>query len=137
VTSLPVRRDSDLGKALNYHLHTWAVRNLNRAVQFGWIPRGERCEDCGEPHNGGKGPRANLNAHHEDYARPFDVRWLCRLCHAKAHAALAARGIAGQRTADLLPPRPRSRRAAVEARARLALWREHQPPRLRRAAGAA
>lgn len=34
------------------------------------------CERCGS---------ANVFAHHEDYSRPLDVRWLCRPCHRAEH----------------------------------------------------
>jgi len=27
----------------------------------------------------------NVHAHHDDYSRPLDVRWLCPRCHAIAH----------------------------------------------------
>lgn len=35
------------------------------------------CECCGE---------ARTQAHHDDYARPLDVRWLCRRCHDDLHS---------------------------------------------------
>ena len=38
------------------------------------------CEVCGT--------RVNVHAHHDDYAKPLDVRWLCRPHH-EAHHALA------------------------------------------------
>ncbi len=35
------------------------------------------CEQCGDP---------RVEAHHDDYSRPLDVRWLCPLCHRRWHA---------------------------------------------------
>ncbi len=29
--------------------------------------------------------RSAIVADHEDYAKPFDVTWLCRECHTEAH----------------------------------------------------
>ena len=37
----------------------------------------EACEVCGD---------ATAEAHHDDYARPLEVRWLCRKHHRAAHA---------------------------------------------------
>jgi ribosomal protein S27AE len=50
-------------------------RAVARARQAGdLVP--EPCESCAEP---------RALAHHDDYARPLDVRWLCRKCHARWH----------------------------------------------------
>lgn len=35
------------------------------------------CETCGS--------RRNVEAHHDDYARPLDVRWLCKSHHRQHH----------------------------------------------------
>lgn len=35
------------------------------------------CEVCGE---------AEVQMHHEDYTKPLDVRWLCKIHHAEHHA---------------------------------------------------
>lgn len=39
-----------------------------------------RCETCGA--------EVRLDAHHDDYSRPLDVRWLCPGCHKRHHMAL-------------------------------------------------
>jgi hypothetical protein len=38
----------------------------------------EMCELCDQP-------AEHMHAHHEDYDRPLDVRWLCARCHATLH----------------------------------------------------
>jgi hypothetical protein len=56
---------------------------LNKAVRRGQITR-QPCEVCGESptnHNGTSG----VQAHHDDYSKPLDVRWLCTFCHAAHH----------------------------------------------------
>jgi hypothetical protein len=36
------------------------------------------CEVCGDT--------IETHAHHDDYAKPLEVRWLCRRCHKRHHA---------------------------------------------------
>lgn len=50
----------------------WAV---NRAIAAGRLVR-QPCANCGA---------AKSQAHHSDYSKPLDVRWLCQPCHMKAH----------------------------------------------------
>ena len=54
-----------------YKAHT-LVRN---AIRSGKLIKKD-CEKCG---------REDTHAHHEDYARPLEVRWLCPPCHAEEH----------------------------------------------------
>lgn len=39
--------------------------------------------------SGGIGTK-NLQAHHEDYSKPLDVRWACRKCHLESHGKWSA-----------------------------------------------
>ena len=50
----------------------WAVSN---AIRYGKLQR-QPCEVCGE---------TKSHAHHDDYNKPLDVKWLCHGCHWKRH----------------------------------------------------
>jgi len=50
------------------------------AIRNGVLVRPSACEGC---KSGGK-----IEAHHEDYGKPLDVRWLCAKCHPEAHCVL-------------------------------------------------
>ena len=52
-----------------------AVTLLNRAGRRGEIQR-QPCEVCGA---------AEVDAHHDDYDKPLEVRWLCRRHHWQEH----------------------------------------------------
>lgn len=45
------------------------------ALSVGWLTRAD-CEQCGA---------SDTVAHHDDYQRPLDVRWLCHVCHRRWH----------------------------------------------------
>lgn len=55
-----------------------AHRAVAAAIRSGILERGTACETCGTPDN--------LHAHHDDYAKPLEVRWLCALHHFREHA---------------------------------------------------
>lgn len=53
---------------------------LSYALKSGALGRGSQCDQaddscCGE-----------LSAHHDDYSKPLEVRWLCRSHHSRYHA---------------------------------------------------
>jgi ribosomal protein S27AE len=61
----------------------------SEAIRKGELTR-STCETCGAE---------KAEAHHDDYSKPLDVRWLCRQCHAAHHRgprqienAMCARG---------------------------------------------
>ena len=53
-----------------------AKNAVGNAVRDGKLLR-EPCEVCGE--------RRNVHGHHDDYAKPLDVRWLCAAHHRQWH----------------------------------------------------
>jgi hypothetical protein len=56
----------------------WARQVTRRAVAKGILTR-LPCQVCGD---------LFTEAHHHDYSKPLDVRWLCFICHRKEHGQL-------------------------------------------------
>lgn len=52
--------------------------DANHAIRDGLLVR-KPCEVCGA---------RKVEAHHDDYAKPLDVRWLCKLHHTELHYAI-------------------------------------------------
>lgn len=59
---------------------------VEKAVARGLLQR-KPCEVCGADGRMADG-RPEVQAHHDDYARPLEVRWLCQKHHHEAHKAL-------------------------------------------------
>jgi len=59
----------------NRHLQRRALYIVREALRHGEISR-EPCVVCGSE---------EVQGHHEDYAEPLDVIWLCRLHHSWRH----------------------------------------------------
>jgi ribosomal protein S27AE len=53
-----------------------ARNEVRKALRKGILKK-ELCEICGNP---------IVEAHHDDYNKPLDVRWLCEDCHDDIHA---------------------------------------------------
>lgn len=69
------KRELDSSKKRIPTIKTSARQKLNYAVKVGKIIKPERCEECNKTHR--------ITAHHQDYANPLDVEWLCYECHGK------------------------------------------------------
>ena len=55
-----------------------AHQAVRQAVETGVLTRPDACEECGR--------ECRPQAHHDDYAKPLDVAWLCVRCHQRLHA---------------------------------------------------
>lgn len=54
---------------------------VNNAVKNGQLKRPNNCQECGR--------EKRLTAHHNDYNKPLEVRWLCYECHGKYHRKIS------------------------------------------------
>ena len=78
---------TDRGRgAANKAKKRWIERNLvkrgasiivGNAVRDGKLTKPDKCSECGA---GGR-----IHGHHDDYAMPLSVRWLCPACHSRWH----------------------------------------------------
>lgn len=50
---------------------------VNQAVKSGSLQKPMHCQRCSR--------ERDLHAHHADYLKPLDVKWLCVVCHAEEH----------------------------------------------------
>ena len=63
-----------------------AAHNLvNDAVMRGALVRPDACSECGVSPPPRRDGGTQIEAHHDDYNRPLDVRWLCKRCHRAWH----------------------------------------------------
>lgn len=53
-----------------------ARSDVSNALKDGRLER-QPCEECGTTEQ--------VQAHHEDYSKPLDVRWLCKTHHTEVH----------------------------------------------------
>lgn len=63
---------------MRYHTEEYKARRaIRNAVKSGHVAKPASCQTCGiaKP----------LQAHHEDYSKPLEVKWLCAKCHGIEH----------------------------------------------------
>jgi len=84
-------RDPDGRAKREASKRSWRERNrekvrahsaVARAVKRGDLIKPLDCEGCGPRYEG------KLEAHHDDYSKPLEVKWLCDPCHKQRHIEL-------------------------------------------------
>lgn len=60
-----------------------AEGRVRRAIKAGRLARPGVCQECGIA--------GRIEAAHADYAKPLEVRWLCRSCHVRWDHAISKR----------------------------------------------
>ena len=92
--SVPLRSQRRSGK----NNHFWrggpkavdaAQNKIEKAVMYGRVQRPDTCEECGKKPPPFKDGRTAIQAHHDDYTKPLEVRWLCQPCHHQEHKHVA------------------------------------------------
>lgn len=75
----PERKEAAAKALILYRMRhpekTSARRKVRYALSKGYITK-QSCEECGEE---------KAQAHHDDYSKPLDIRWLCQRCHDRWH----------------------------------------------------
>lgn len=76
------------GEENHFHRGTKAdgrTHNITeKAIKRGVLIQKDTCEECGASGKFKDG-RAGIHAHHDDYNKPLEVRWLCYKCHHSWH----------------------------------------------------
>ena len=81
------KKDPKLRKRRNELQRKWVAENslkraahvmVGKALKRGELRKGP-CDVCG---------KKKTEAHHDDYLRPFDIRWLCKKHHTEVHVGL-------------------------------------------------
>jgi len=90
-----------VGKTAREKLQRKAHRAVQRAVRNGSL-KPLPCEVCGIP----EGMGVLIQAHHEDYDRPLEVKWLCARHHTIRHAGRSYEQMGRDLRCKHWPPQP-------------------------------
>ena len=65
---------------------------VEKAIKKGILSTKVLCEECEKP-KVFKNGRSGIQAHHDDYSKPLEVRWLCQECHHEWHKTHKPKGV--------------------------------------------
>lgn len=72
-----VQYDIKYDDVIEFKRRKLARHAVHRALRSKALIKPECCDMCGQA--------TKTDAHHIDYGKPLDVKWLCRVCHGIAH----------------------------------------------------
>jgi predicted DNA-binding protein YlxM (UPF0122 family) len=88
------RPQQKYGKENHFYRGTTASERchdiVEKAILYGRLER-KPCQECGANGTFADG-RSEVQAHHDDYSKPLEVRWLCQKCHHRWHSSNKAIG---------------------------------------------
>jgi Bacillus phage endonuclease len=62
---------------------------LNYLIRVGRLTRPTSCSRCGASPPPDHAGRSQVEAHHRDHSRPFEVEWVCPRCHVAVEGVAA------------------------------------------------
>ncbi len=74
-TEMPKEQRKRLSEKKRQNPHTLVRETLKRHLRKGLVVK-LPCEVCGN---------TKVDGHHDDYSKPLEVRWLCKVHHLEAH----------------------------------------------------
>lgn len=77
--------EREKARRLKFRDKDLARRLLQSAVYKGKVEKPSQCSACGKALD-----KWQVQGHHNDYSRPYDVLWLCDLCHKRAERRACA-----------------------------------------------
>lgn len=97
---------------MEFNSPTAAHQAVRRALAAGRLER-QPCAECGA---------LKVEAHHEDYAKPLDVIWLCRRCHSRRPSVHPSRAsMPPARDYPQAPPPVRDASPGISSRAQMSI----------------
>ena len=71
------RKKAALNYKNNHPFRYVAHQLISNAIKNGKLIKQNYCSECNST--------LKIEAHHDDYTKPMDIRWLCELCHIRWH----------------------------------------------------
>ena len=71
------QRKAEYNRTLRPKQMVNSYHKVRNAIKSGKLVRPTNCSNCNK--------EGRIEAHHDDYTKPLEIRWLCRSCHSEHH----------------------------------------------------